>query len=110
MLDREELGRVTPLVERLYKEQVEEAGTGPADAIILRDENTQRLIVRAKPNHLLQIAKLISELRWPAPGQAEKHGNAALGQPEGDPVSRNIESLVNDRMAETPFVTSRSHD
>ena len=47
MLDREELGRVTPLVEKLYKEQVDEAGTGPADAIILRDENTQRLIVRA---------------------------------------------------------------
>ncbi|MDP7050438.1 MAG: secretin N-terminal domain-containing protein, partial [Verrucomicrobiota bacterium] len=55
MLDREELGRVTPLVEKLYKEQVDEAGTGPADAVILRDENTQRLIVRAKPDHLVQI-------------------------------------------------------
>ena len=104
MLDREELGRVTPLVERLYKEQVEEAGTGPADAIILRDENTQRLIVRAKPNHLLQIAKLISELRLAKPlAKPRSTAMLPLANRKVDQIYRNIESLVNDRMAETPF-------
>ena len=104
MLDREELGRVTPLVERLYKEQVEEAGTGPADAIILRDENTQRLIVRAKPNHLLQIAKLISELRLAKPlAKPRSTAMLPLANRKVDQIYRNIESLVNERMGETPF-------
>ena len=104
MLDRDELGRVTPLVERLYKEQVEEAGTGSADAIILRDENTQRLIVRAKPDHLLQIAKLISELRLAKPlAKPRTTAILPLSNRKVDQIYRNIESLVNERMGETPF-------
>ena len=104
MLDREELGRVTPLVEKLYKEQVDEAGTGPADAIILRDENTQRLIVRAKSDHLVQIAKLISELRLAKPlAKPRTTAMLPLVNRKVDQVYRNIESLVNERMGETPF-------
>ena len=104
MLDREELGRVTPLVEKLYKEQVDEAGTGPADAIILRDENTQRLIVRAKPDHLVQIAKLISELRLAKPlAKPRTTAMLPLSNRKVDQIYRNIESLVNERMGETPF-------
>ena len=104
MLDREELGRVTPLVEKLYKEHVDEAGTGPADAIILRDENTQRLIVRAKPDHLAQIAKLITELRLSKPETNPRTtAMLPLSNQRVDQIYRNIESLVNDRMGETPF-------
>ena len=104
MRDSEELGRVTPLVEQLYKEQVDEAGTGPADAIILRDENTHRLIVRAKPDHLGQIEKLISELRLAKPlTKPRTTVMLPLANRKVDQVYRNIESLVNDRMGETPF-------
>ena len=104
MRDSEELGRVTPLVEQLYKEQIDEAGTGPADAIILRDENTHRLIVRAKPDHLAQIEMLISELRLAKPlAKPRTTVMLPLANRKVDQVYRNIESLVNDRMGETPF-------
>ena len=104
MLDGEELDRVTPLVEQLYKEHVNEAGTGPADAIILRDKTTHRLIVRAKPDHIGQIAKLISELRLAKPlAKPRTTAMVPLANRKVDQIYRNIESLVNDRMGETPF-------
>ena len=104
MRDSEELGRVTPLVEQLYKEQIDEAGTGPADAIILRDENTHRLIVRARPDHLAQIEMLISELRLAKPlAKPRTTVMLPLANRKVDQVYRNIDSLVNDRMGETPF-------
>ena len=104
MLDGEEVDRVTPLVEQLYKEHVNEAGTGPADAIILRDKTTHRLIVRAKPDHIGQIAKLISELRLAKPlAKPRTTAMVPLANRKVDQIYRNIESLVNDRMGETPF-------
>ena len=104
MLDGEELDRVTPLVEQLYKEHVNEAGTGPADAIILRDKTTHRLIVRAQPDHIGQIAKLISELRLAMPlAKPRTTAMVPLANRKVDQIYRNIESLVNDRMGETPF-------
>ncbi|HAH98135.1 MAG TPA: hypothetical protein DCO70_02295, partial [Verrucomicrobiales bacterium] len=104
LLDNEELARITPLVEQLYKEQVNEAGIGPADAIILKDQNTNRLIVRAKPDHLLQIAKLITELHeGKSPNKPRTTEMLPLANRKVDQIYRDIESLVNERMTETPF-------
>ena len=57
-----------------------------------------------KPDHIGQIAKLISELRLAKPlAKPRTTAMVPLANRKVDQIYRNIESLVNDRMGETPF-------
>jgi len=55
--------RLQPLVQQLYTEQwKEKSETDPADAQILSDAKTGRLIVTGKPEHLKHIESILTQL------------------------------------------------
>jgi type II secretory pathway component GspD/PulD (secretin) len=55
--------RLQPLVQQLYQDQwKEKSESDPADAQILSDTKTGRLIVTGKPEHLKQIESILTQL------------------------------------------------
>ncbi|HMJ88798.1 MAG TPA: secretin N-terminal domain-containing protein, partial [Candidatus Acidoferrum sp.] len=58
----EDVARILPLVQQLYREQMKDDASDPADAQILADERAGRLIVTARPPHLTRIEQIISKL------------------------------------------------
>lgn len=60
----EEVTRVTPLLQQLYKEQLRgQEATEPADAQFIPDAQAGRIIVTARAGQLEQIATLLGQLR-----------------------------------------------
>ena len=65
--------RLQPLVQQLYTDQwKEKAESDPADAQILSDTKTGRLIVTGKPEHLKQIEAILTQL---GAGAAKPHSD-----------------------------------
>ncbi len=59
----EDVQRLLPLVQQLYREQwKEKADTDPADAQILGDPRTGRLMVTGRPEHIRQIELILNQL------------------------------------------------
>jgi len=58
----EDVARILPLVQQLYREQMKDEPADPADAQILGDERAGRLIVTGRPAHLERIERIISRL------------------------------------------------
>jgi len=70
----EEVQRLSPLVQQLYREQLRgQEGTDPADAQFLPDAATGRLIVTARAAHLQQIESILTQLRDNGPAVAPDH-------------------------------------
>lgn len=59
----EDVTRLLPLVQQLYREQMKDADAAdPADAQILPDERAGRLIVTGRPSHLKKIEEIIAKV------------------------------------------------
>lgn len=59
----EEVQRLVPLVQQLYQEQWKDKGdSDPADAQILSDARTGRLMVTGKPEHIKKIEAILQQL------------------------------------------------
>lgn len=67
----QELSRVQTLLVQLYNAELRTRGTEPADALFLPDATTGRLIVIARPEHLVLIDTIINQIN-PAPGSAKQ--------------------------------------
>ena len=64
----EDVRRLLPLVQQLYQEQWKEKGdSDPADAQILPDARTGRLMVTGKPDHIKQIETILNQLNTAKP-------------------------------------------
>lgn len=60
----EEMTRLLPLVQQLYKDHWKNRDAGdPADASILPDPKNARLIVTARTNHIAEIESILTQLR-----------------------------------------------
>jgi len=63
----EEVSRLQPLLQQLYQDQWKSREAGdPADAQIVADTKTGRLIVTGRTNHLAEIEKIFAQLSAPA--------------------------------------------
>ena len=83
----EDVQRLVPLVQQLYQEQWKERGeTDPADAKILGDARTGRLMVTGKPEHIKQIELILEQLN--------------AGQPRADSRDTRIYDLTTASAAE----------
>lgn len=58
----EDVTRILPLVQQLYREQMKDEPADPADAQILGDERAGRLIVTGRPAHLTRIEQIVTKL------------------------------------------------
>ncbi len=58
----EDVTRILPLVQQLYREQMKDEPGDAADAQILGDERGGRLIVTGRPAHLTRIEQIITKL------------------------------------------------
>ncbi len=58
----DDVARILPLVQQLYREQMKDEPADPADAQILPDERAGRLIVTGRPGHLTRIEQIITKL------------------------------------------------
>jgi type II secretion system protein D len=73
--------RLLPLVQQLYQDQwKDKAETDPADAQIMGDARTGRLIVTGKPDHVKQIEAILNQLN--------------KGQPKADTRDTRIYNLA----------------
>ncbi len=64
--DGTELQRIINIVEQLYKKQFADlTAGGPADAVLIRDNQTGRLVVTGRAEHITFIEKAIEKLREP---------------------------------------------
>ncbi|MFO1497710.1 MAG: secretin N-terminal domain-containing protein [Verrucomicrobiota bacterium] len=69
----EDVQRLVPLIQQLYQEQWrEKADSDPADAQILGDARTGRLMVTGKPDHIRQIEAILNQINSGKP-QADAH-------------------------------------
>ncbi len=64
MASAEEMTRLLPMVQQLYKDHWKNRDAGdPADASILPDPKNARLIVTARTNHIAEIESILTQLR-----------------------------------------------
>ncbi len=100
----EDVRRLLPLVQQLYREQWKDHGPeDPADAQILGDEKTGRLIVTARPNHIARIKSILDQL-GPSnsnrePRDTRVYDLEAASAPE---LARTVQTLFEEQMKSQP--------
>ena len=101
----DEARRLQPLVEQLYKNQLGDGANGAATrARILADSESGRLIVTASQENQSLIESLVRELRIEkSPAQVRHLKVIILKNTRTETVLSNLQSLVNERMADRRF-------
>ncbi|HYE30915.1 MAG TPA: secretin N-terminal domain-containing protein [Methylomirabilota bacterium] len=68
-----EVDRLAPIVQRLYQDQwKDKAASDPADAQVVPDARSGRLIVTGKPEHLTKIQEIIDQVKATKPSGATR--------------------------------------
>lgn len=103
----EEVRRIQPLVEQLYRNQSADGSSATvAHAKILADTESGRLIVTANEEHLTRIETLVRQLRADKPAPQSRHLRVlALKNTRTDTALSSIQSLITERMTDRRFAT-----
>lgn len=101
----EELQRLSPLVQQLYREQLRgKEATDPADAQFIPDTIGARIIVTARTNHIERIESLLTQLRESNSVIAADHQTRIfnLTSSTASDLAQTVNSLYSEELKKTP--------
>ena len=99
----EELNRLMPLVQQLYQERWKHREVGdPADAFILTDPKNGRFIVTGRTNHLVEIEKIVAQLRATEAGAPRDTRIYDLSTANAAELATTVRSLYLDQAKTRP--------
>jgi hypothetical protein len=105
----EELNRLMPLVQQLYQERWKHREVGdPADAFILTDPKNGRFIVTGRTNHLVEIEKIVAQLRATEAGAPRDTRIYDLSTANAAELATTVRSLYLDQAKTRPAADAAS--